>query len=176
MGDGRLMSIVGEKFGKLTIVSPTSERGSDKSIVWKCKCECGNITFVPTNRLRVGTTKSCGCLVQERIKKQTKHGKTYTPTWNAWIGIKERCYNKNNNRYEIYGGRGIKVRKRWRNSFENFFEDMEERPSSKHSIDRKDNNGDYTPDNCRWATRSQQMKNRRKYKHKKNRRTRIKLQ
>jgi len=90
---------------------------------------------------------------------RTTHGMNKTPEHRVWCKIKHRCYNKNNQGYKNYGGRGIRVCKRWLESFEAFYEDMGDKPSDKHSIDRIDNDGDYTPDNCRWATKMEQMQN-----------------
>lgn len=88
-----------------------------------------------------------------------KHGLRNTPEYNSWWGMKDRCYGKNRISYKNYGGKGITVCDRWLNSFQNFLDDMDERPSSKHSLDRIDNNKSYFPDNCRWATRSEQQAN-----------------
>lgn len=92
------------------------------------------------------------------------HGKTYTSEYNIWLAMKNRCLRPNSKSYPHYGGRGIKVCDKWLNSFESFYNDMGERPSNKHSIDRINNNGNYEPSNCRWATQSEQSKNRRKFK------------
>lgn len=150
-----------KKFGRLTAIKSTSKRQGN-NIVWKCKCVCGNFTFVNTSNLRTGKIVSCGCFRREKRRiLSTTHGRSHTTEWYIWCGMKRRCYDKNCKDYKRYGGRGIKVCKRWKSSFENFFEDMGKHPSSQHSIDRVDNDGPYCNWNCRGSTRKQQANNRR---------------
>lgn len=152
----------GDKFGRLTTIKIIDFR--HKNQVWQCKCDCGNICEV--NKAHLGKdTKSCGCLAREiQSKLKTKHGKTKTKEFQVLNWMKSRCYNPNNKRYSDYGGRGIKICDRWMDKekgFENFLEDMGKRPTDKHSIDRINVNGDYTPENCRWATIDIQVSNKR---------------
>lgn len=124
---------------------------------WKCKCECGTVKRILQHSLVNGDSKSCGCYCRE---KATTHGLTKTPLYRRWVSMKQRCDNPKNKAYKNYGGRGIKVCRRWL-KFENFLADMGT-PSPGLSLERKNNNGNYTPKNCRWATGSEQCRNTRR--------------
>lgn len=159
----RFIDRTGIKYGRLTVVSEarSSRKPSGATDTrWNCRCECGNLTIVSGDGLQAGKSRSCGCLATEVCGKATiTHGRSKTKVWRVWLSIRMRCDNPRNSKYEYYGGRGIRVCDRWR-SFENFFFDMGEPPSARHSIDRfPNNNGNYEPGNCRWATADQQMRN-----------------
>lgn len=164
------MDLTGQTYGRLKVIRRGPNQSIDTShpvVSWVCLCECGNEKLIRANNLRNSTTRSCGCLHRDATRERSlTHNLTLTVEHRAWINLRARCSNPKHNSWEHYGGRGIKVCKRW-DKFEHFLEDMGRRPSDTHSIDRINNDGDYTPKNCRWATKSQQSLNQRKRKRNK---------
>jgi hypothetical protein len=156
---GRLIDLSGRRFGRLMVIRRTANHG--RKTAWECVCDCGTSRDVTGDQLCRGETQSCGCLHRERTSQvHYKHGEGgKTPEYNAWTSAIGRCENQNNAKFPQYGGRGIKMCPRWRNSYEAFLADMGRRPSSLHSLDREDVDGDYEPGNCRWALPKTQARN-----------------
>lgn len=151
---------VGLKFGRWTILARGDLKGTNR--YWLCRCDCGTERLVFGGNLTRGAHQSCGCLKSETSRRVfTTHGLAESAEYGVWEGIKQRCLNPNRRKFCIYGGRGITICERWRHSFENFIADMGPRPSPNHSIERRDNDGNYEPDNCYWATATEQGQNRR---------------
>jgi len=164
--------LTGQKYGRLTVISFVyfSKHGN---ATWLCKCNCGKMVNVKAGSLHSNHTKSCGCLKREQASKRSyKHGHSgnrkdaASVEYNAWTGMVKRCKNPKNRKYKYWGGRGVTVCKRWLNSFPSFLADMGTRPGPGYSIDRIDNDGNYEPGNCRWATAKQQNNNLRPRKKK----------
>ncbi|MCK5015416.1 MAG: AP2 domain-containing protein [Candidatus Omnitrophica bacterium] len=159
----KFRDLTDQKFGRLTVICRV-ENDKNGIAVWRCLCVCGNIKNIRGNNLVRGT-KSCGCLQKESASKCfMTHGMRNTSEYKVWLDIRQRCNNPNNKSYVNYGGRGITVCEKWL-KFENFFEDMGNRPDGL-TIERIDNDKGYYKENCKWATYSEQGRNKRSLKNK----------
>ena len=146
--------ITGHRFGRLTAIRYLGNR------TYLCRCDCGHEKPIARQSLVSGKSKSCKCYQREiQAARKLKHGKARTGTYRTWVGMMHRCLNPTNKRYSTYGGRGIKIHESW-TTFDGFYADMGDRPPGM-SLDRIDNGKGYSPDNCRWASVSQQQRNKR---------------
>lgn len=149
-----MKDITDQRFTRLIAIEPTNRR-CGSNVIWRCICDCGTECFVNSGSLGKGNTKSCGCLWLERI---TTHGMTITPEYRAWKDMIQRCENPNTRAYKNYGGRGITVSEEF-HDFEVWYEHIGLRPGPEHTLERKDNDGNYESGNCCWATRKEQRAN-----------------
>lgn len=154
------IDLFGKVFNRLTVIEDVG-RGKQGHVLWRCECSCGNSVVTCSADLRQGNTQSCGCLMIDQVKEaNTTHGLRKHPLYNVWLKMKDRCFNPKANSYENYGGRGITVCDRWKDSLENFIEDVYPKYKEGLQLDRINNDGNYEPDNVRWVTNQQNSMNR----------------
>lgn len=163
---GKLLDLTGQKYNRLTVIERAPDffdKNGKRKTKWLCKCDCGKHVSVATHDLRSGHTSSCGCYQRERTSEAgKKHGLKHTAIYKKWLAIKDRCFNSRNKRFHCYGGRGITVCEEWKNDFQAFYNYVSMLPhfgEKGYSLDRIDNNGNYEPNNVRWATETEQARN-----------------
>lgn len=153
-----LKDMTGQRFGRLTVIA-RAENNPRGRAMWECLCDCGNKKIILGVTLRNGRSRSCGCFRADcNTERLTQHGGASSPEYAIWMGMRQRCSNPSNKEFHNYGGRGIKVCKRWQ-SFKNFIADMGQRPSRDLSIERINNDKGYSPGNCKWGTTFEQANN-----------------
>lgn len=162
MRKGAYKDISNRKYGMLTAIRPVGKNEQGR-MLWECRCDCGKIMVSTVSDITRGHTKSCGCLKREKSRcRMTTHGKSYTRLYRIWVGMKKRIYNLNEAYYKDYGGRGLKMCEEWTDNFMNFYAwAINNGYADNLSIDRKDNDKGYFPDNCKWSTAKEQANNRR---------------
>lgn len=156
------IDLTGKTYGRLTVIGLAPKRR--QSVMWHCKCACGNYRIVSGVNLKQGFSESCGCLNSEVLsQRNTTHGLSLSTEHKSWIGMRQRCCNPRNPSYKRYGGRGITMHEEWKGcgGFEKFLQCVGSAPSRSHSIDRINNDGNYEPGNVRWATSFEQANNNR---------------
>lgn len=158
-----LKDMAGQTFGRLTAIECVGRRG--RKALWRCHCSCGAIVDVVGYSLRLGDSKSCGCLKKELTGNRARtHGMHKTTEWRVWVAMKDRCTNPKTPAWKDYGGRGITVCQEWLDSFAAFYRDMGPRPPNR-TLDRLNNDKGYNPSNCAWRTQKEQHNNRRSNRH-----------